>query len=649
MVHFCREVFAMLRLRTLCLLTVVCSSALLAFATLTSPLYGQALPVRSVQQNYSKQSFRIPMRDGKTLYTSVYQPRDQSKQYPILMNRTPYSIQPYGDQQYPGRIAPSKYMEADGYIFVHQDVRGRWMSEGQYDNMRPHVAGDQAIDESSDTFDTIEWLLKNIPNNGKVGMWGISYPGFYSAAALPEHHPALVAATPQAPISDFFFDDFHHHGAYLLSYFVATSTFGYQHQGPTPRQWYSSIKPSNNDAWSFYMSLGSMSNAGKLYDKNNFFWQQLVEHPNYDEFWQRRSILPHLKNIKTSVMTVGGLFDAEDLYGPLNIYREIEKNNPDAFNVIVMGPWSHGDWSRQSHFATVGKVAFGERVSEFYQRQIEAPFFRHFLKGTGEKPEFEALIYDTGVKQWKKFAKWPPAQAQSTKLYLHGDKSLSTASPQLTESPESTFVSDPADPVPYRDRPDIKMSFTPRAYMSDDQRFASGRPDVLVFQTAPLTEPITITGDILAHLKVSTTGSAADWVVKLIDVYPDDHPFVQGSQPNLDFRGFQQMVRSEVIRGRFRNSYETPEPFVPNEIADINLPLQDICHTFKPGHRIMIHVQSTWFPLIDRNPQKYVANIFKATAEDFIAATHKVFHRPEAESWIELKVLKESPQLDSGR
>lgn len=635
----------MLKLRAYCWFVLSFLTCSLAIAIVDSqPLPGQVAaqaPVNSVEKNYVKQSFRIPMRDGKKLYTTIYTPRDQSKKYPFMINRTPYSVRPYGDSRYPGRIAPSKYMESDGYIFVHQDVRGRWMSEDQYDNMRPHVEGDSAIDESSDTYDTIEWLLKNVKNNnGKVGMWGISYPGFYTAAALPEHHPALVAASPQAPISDFFFDDFHHHGAYLLSYFIATSTFGYQHDGPTPTSWYSSLQPTSGDAWNYYMSLGPMSEAGKLYDKDNFFWQQLVEHPNYDEFWQKRSILPHLKNINSNVMTVGGLFDAEDLYGPLNIYREIEKNNPDTFNTIVMGPWSHGDWARQSQYATVGKVSFGERVSEFYQREIEAPFFRYFLKGTGEKPKFEALMYDTGVRGWKKFAKWPPAEADAAKYYLHGDRSISTEPPQETELSESVFISNPADPVPHRDRKDIQIRFTPRPYMSDDQRFASARPDVLVFQTPPLKEAVTITGDIMAHLKVSTTGTSADWVVKLIDVFPDDHPFVQGSQQNLNFGGFQQMVRSEVIRGRFRNSYEKPEPFVPNEITEVNLPLQDVCHTFKPGHRIMIHVQSSWFPLIDRNPQKYVDNIFKATVADFIKATHKVYHSPESASWIELKVLK---------
>ena len=595
---------------------------------------------QSPEAQYSKLSVSIPMRDGKKLYTTVYAPRDKTRKYPILMKRTPYSVRPY-DDRYTQRMAPSRFMQNEGYIFVHQDVRGRWMSEGDYDNMRPNRDDPKQVDESSDTYDTIEWLLKNVPNNnGKVGMWGISYPGFYSAAALPNHHPALVAVSPQAPISDFYFDDFHHHGAYLLGYFLATNTFGYQHNGPTSQQWYGSVSIDTNDAWEFYMGLGPMSEASRKFDDKNFFWKQLVEHPNYDEFWQERNLLPHLKNVKANVMTVGGFFDAEDLYGPLNIYRAIEKNSPDAFNVIVMGPWSHGDWASNSPFAKVGKVAFGKKVSETYQKEIEAVFFRHFLKGEGGKPNFEALMYDCGLRNWSMFEKWPPKNSETVRFYLRANKQLSQAQPKKTDSVGTSFISDPANPVPYRDRKDLSLRFTPRPYMSDDQRFASKREDVLVFQTEPLEKPFKLTGDILANLKVSTTGTSADWVVKLIDVYPDDHPFVEGSDPGLQFGGFQQMVRSEVIRGRFRNSYEKPEPFVPGEIATIKLPLQDVCHTFKQGHRIMIHVQSTWFPLIDRNPQKYVENIFKATRQDFIKATHTVHHSPENASWIEVKVLK---------
>lgn len=591
--------------------------------------------------NYSKAEVKIAARDGNLLHTVIYSPKDQSKTYPIIMNRSPYSCRPYGDQ-IPGRLGPSEIMEREGYIFVKQDVRGRWNSEGDYDNMRPNIEGDEkAIDESSDTYDTIEWLINNVPNNnGKVGMWGISYPGFYTAAALPEHHPALVAASPQAPIGDFFFDDFHHNGAYLLSYFSATAVFGYQHNGPTTQSWYKMIQPGSQDAWQFYTMLGPLSNANQYYGEDNFFWQQLVEHPNYDEFWQKRSIIPHLKNVKTNVMTVGGWFDAEDLYGPLNIYRSIEKNSPDTFNSLVMGPWSHGDWSRPMETAVVGKLGFGENVSTYYQKNIEAPFFRHFLKGEGDKPKFEALVYDTGRRQWDSYDAWPPANAETQKVFLRADKKLSFEAPVEGEKASSEFISDPNDPVPYRDRQDISLRFTPRPYMSDDQRFATFRDDVLVFETEVLTEDLTVAGDIIANLKVSTDQSAADWVVKIIDVFPKDQPWIKGTREDVVLGGYQQMVRSEIMRGRFRNSFEKPEPFVPNEVTEVRIPIQDIYHTFKPGHKLMVQIQSTWFPLIDRNPQKYVDNIFKAEPADFVRAKHNVFHDPKNSTHIEIKVLK---------
>ena len=608
----------------------------LTVSTLISPnLFSQ-----SISNDYAKTEVSIPMRDGKRLHTIIYAPRDQSRKYPIMMKRTPYSVQPYGQGRFPGRIGPSTYLEQSGFIFVNQDVRGRWMSEGNYNNMRPHVDGDSAIDESSDTYDTIEWLLKNVRNNnGRVGMWGISYPGFYTAAALPEHHPALVAASPQAPISDFYFDDFHHQGAYMLSYFLATATFGYQHNGPTDSLWYRSVRPSGQDAWNFYLNMVPVADAAGHYQQDNFFWQQLVQHPNYDEFWQKRSILPHLKNVKTNVMTVGGWFDAEDLYGPLNIYQNVEKNNPDTFNTLVMGPWSHGAWARKSSQATVGNVAFGQNVSDFYQREIEAPFFLHFLKDVGEKPKYEAMVYDTGSKNWNAFTKWPPEKSTTVKLHLSADKSISSTSP-IQEKLSLSFVSDPNNPVPYRARKDIRFAFTPRAYMSDDQRFASGRNDVVVFQTAPLTEPITLAGDILANLNVSTTGQDADWIVKLIDVYPDNQGQFESSPTGANLNGYQQMVRSEVMRGRFRDDFANPKPFEPNKVTAVKVPLQDVYHTFRPGHRIMVHVQSTWFPLIDRNPQTYVENIFKAKREDYKAATHKLHLGSDNGCWLEVKQMQ---------
>jgi putative CocE/NonD family hydrolase len=612
------------------------SLLLLCCFCLNGATSGQQAPLA---ERYDKSEFEIPMRDGTKLFTAVYTPKDKSRSYPFMINRTCYSCNPYGVENYPGRIGPSKIMEDEGYIFVRQDVRGRWMSEGKFDNMRPHVPGDESIDESSDTWDTVEWLIKNVPNNnGKAGMWGISYPGFYSAAALPEHHPALVAVSPQAPISDFFFDDFHHQGAYLLSYFMATPTFGYQHAGPTKQKWYPEVTPASQDGWQFYMDLGALKNADKYFGQDNFFWQEIVSHPNYDEFWQKRSILPHLKNVTTNVLVVGGLFDAEDLYGPLNIYRELEKNNPSMHNTIVMGPWGHGDWSRGSSFQRVGYMPFDRETAIGYQTDIEAPFFRHFLKGEGPRPDVEARFYDTGSRRWNTFAQWPPANAVVQKLYLAPEKKL-VDKPSGEKEGFVEFVSDPADPVPYRERKDIRLQFTPREYMTDDQRFAALRPDVLVYETPVLTEPVTLAGNLAANLFVSTDQSDADWIVKLIDVFPADHPQLPGTPEGINLAGYQFMVRSEVFRGRFRNSFVTPEPFKPNEVTAVKVPLQDVHHTFKPGHRLMIQVQSTWFPLIDRNPQKYVENIYKADAQDFVSARHRVHHSAQAPSHIELLVM----------
>ncbi|MEJ2311092.1 MAG: CocE/NonD family hydrolase [Gemmatimonadales bacterium] len=585
---------------------------------------------------YEKREYRIEARDGVELYTAVYLPRDTTREYPILLRRTPYSCGPYGADGFPRRIGPSGIMEDEGYIFACQDVRGRYMSEGQYDNMRPHVAGDSTIDESSDTYDTIDWLLANVPgNNGKVGMWGISYPGFYTAAALPEAHPALVASSPQAPIADFFFDDFHHHGAYLLSYWLITPVFGYQKTEPTPESWFPMQRPLTRDGYKFYMGFDRLSDS---YGEDNFFWRQIVEHPNYDEFWQRRNILPHLEGVDHAVMTVGGWFDAEDLYGPLHIYRTLERENPDAFNVLVMGPWTHGGWSRARSPHMVGDMYYGEDISGWYQREVEAPFFRYFLKGEGKPPSFEALVFDTGRNAWEEFEEWPPPAVRTERLYLRAGGSLAARPPSASETGYTEYVSDPNEPVPYTDA--IRVVYTPRRYMNEDQRFASRRPDVIEFQTDVLQEDLTLAGDIMAHLEVSTTGTASDWVVKLIDVFPDDEPNQEHTPEGVELSGYEMMVRSEVIRGRFRNSYEHPEPFVPGEATAVRLPLQDVFHTFKRGHRLMVQIQSTWFPLIDRNPQSYVPNIFEATEEDFIRATQRVYHSPAHATYLDLKVLR---------
>ncbi|MEL6533882.1 MAG: CocE/NonD family hydrolase [Bacteroidota bacterium] len=595
--------------------------ALLAFAI--SPACGQA---NFAAENYDKYEYFIPMRDGLKLYTAVYVPKDKSEEYPFMMQRTPYSCRPYGADKYPRRLGPSTFLMEEKFIFVYQDVRGRYVSEGEYDNMRGHIPKKKRreFDEQSDTFDTIDWLLKNVEgHNGKVGMWGISYPGHYSIAGAIAAHPALKAVSPQAPIADFFFDDFHHNGAYLQSYWLATAVFGYQKDSLVQQPWYPFVNPGTPDGYQFYMDMGPLKNGDEYYGEDNVFWQQLKDHPNYDEFWQSRSVIPHLQDITPAVMTVGGWFDAEDLYGPLTIYKTIERRNPDTYNTIVMGPWSHGDWARERGYQSVSNVVFGDSISTWYQREVEYNFFTSQLKGKDNAPLPEAYMFDTGLKEWKRYETWPPVDAPLVTFYFGEEEQLLTEPASDAEEVAFEYLSDPNKPVPYTD--EVKVVFTPRKYMADDQRFAARRPDVLVFQTEPLEEDLTLSGEILAKLFVSTTGTDADWAVKLIDVYPADHPEYEQNPPHIKMGGYQQMVRSEVMRGRFRNSFEHPEPFVPGEVTEVDIQLQDILHTFKKGHRIMIQVQSTWFPLIDRNPQKYVDNIFYADEEDFIKAVHKVY------------------------
>ncbi|MFT5862046.1 MAG: putative CocE/NonD family hydrolase [Flavobacteriales bacterium] len=582
-----------------------------------------------VAANYSKQEVTIDMRDGIKLHTTVYSPKDTSKTYPIMMLRTPYSCRPYGEDQFRSKIGPNEYMMKEGYIVVYQDVRGRWMSEGAYDNMRafiPNKTGTQ-IDEASDTYDTIDWLVKNVENNnGNVGTWGISYPGFYATYSLLSGHPALKAASPQACIGDFFFDDFHHNGAYLLSYWRATAVFGYQKEGPTKESWYSFPDLKSDDQFDFFLKTGPLSNLDAYYDETNEFWTQLKEHPNYDEFWRSRGLIQHLENIKPAVMTVGGLYDAEDLYGPWETYKNIEGRS-DNNNTVVFGPWSHGDWARSKKRQAVGNVYFGDDISDYFQKEIETKFFHHWLKGdaTGDTGLPEAHIFDSGAKAWRSFDTWPPANLDNTPYYLGANNQLNET-PSKSEGAES-FVSDPANPVPYAEGK--KMVFTPRKYMSDDQRFAGKRDDVLVYETPVLEEDMTLVGEVLARLMVETTGTSADWIVKLIDVYPDDVPNTEETEEGMQMAGYQQMVRSEVMRGRFRNDFEKPEPFEAGKIESVNIKLQDILHTFKKGHKVMIQVQSSWFPLIDLNPQIYVDNIFEAKATDFKKQTHKVYHQSE--------------------
>ncbi|MEO5911572.1 MAG: CocE/NonD family hydrolase [Pelobium sp.] len=595
-----------------------------------------------VKQNYNKVEKQITMRDGVKLFASIYIPKDASvsNKYPIMMQRTCYSVAPYGENKFKTSLGPSETMMKEKYIFVYEDVRGRWMSEGQWTNMTPVIANKKSkndVDEGSDTYDTVDWLVKNLKeSNGKVGQWGISYPGFYTAAGLTANHPALKASSPQAPISDFWYDDFHHNGAFIQSYFFTFPVFGVQKTEPTTKAWYEMLKTETKDGYQFGMDLGPLKNAEKYY-KDNFFWQETVNHPNYDEFWQKRNLLPHLKNVMPAVMTVGGWFDAEDLRGPLAIYKTIEKNSPKTYNTIVEGPFGHGRWSRETGHTMHNDIYFGDSIATFYQKNIEAKFFNHFLKGAGDRKTGlpEAYMYDTGVKEWKQFDQWPAKNAEQKTYSLNLRGGLSQISTK--EYGARSFESDPMNPVPYTNDISTSMGFTPFNYMSEDQRFAGRRPDVLVYQTEVLENDITLGGEILAKLKVSTTGTDADWVVKLIDVYPGDEPNNEYMpNKNVTLSNYWQMVRSEVMPARFRNGFEKPEPMVANQETAVNIPMQDVLHTFKKGHRIMVQIQSTWFPLIQRNPQTFVPNIYKANESDYQKQTHKVFNT----SVIEFSVIK---------
>ena len=599
-----------------------------------------------IRQHYRKAEYRVPMRDGAKLHTVVFTPRDTSQLYPFLMMRTPYGCRPYGERQYPGKLGLNPLLTERGYIFVKQDVRGTHMSEGTFENMRAHIPvkrGPNDVDESTDTYDTIEWLINNIDNhNSRVGQWGISYPGFYSAAGMIDAHPALRAVSPQAPIADWWYDDFHHHGAFFLAHaYPFLAVFGHDRDELTQSH-FRGFPTSSPDGYDFYQRLGSLRDIRTKYLADNPLWNAMVEHPTYDAYWQARSILPHLNNVAPAVLTVGGWYDAEDLYGPLMIYQSTEAKNPDVMNALVMGPWVHGGWSRTDG-DQLGDIEFGAKTSAFYQNDIELPFFEHYLKD-GPAPQLaEATMFDTGRNTWHRFDNWPPNNARKQAIYLaiNGNLNVNTP-PTSTDSAFDEFVSDPAKPVPYTERVTFRM---PKTYMNEDQRFASRRPDVLTYQTEPLTKPITVAGPLTAQLWVSTSESDADWIVKLIDVLPDETPTPkqepQAWPKRKPLGGYQMMVRSEVIRGRFRNSHSHPEPFIPNEPTLVELPLQDVLHTFKPGHRIMIQIQSTWFPLVDRNPQRYVSNIFEASESDFVKATHRVYRSREYLTRLEVAVLRD--------
>ena len=606
-----------------------------------------------IVNNYTKMERQITMRDGIKLFTSIYVPKDNSERHPILIERTPYSCAPYGESKWKNYWdSYLRYYLREGYIMVTQDVRGRWMSEGEFENVRPFNPDkktDKDIDEASDTYDAIDWLIKNIPNNnGKVGVFGISYPGFYSTMAAASNHPALVAVSPQAPVTNWFIgDDFHHNGAFFLLdafsfYSILGSGFGAPHPGPTTIA-PSTVEPVIRDNYKFYLETGPLSEFAKLLGYNNKFWNDLYIHPNYDEWWKARDARNATKNLKPAMLWVGGLFDAEDHWGAWNSYRAAELNNPDKeFNKLIMGPWYHVQWAN-SDGTHLGNVEFGSNTSVWYQQKFEIPFFNFYLKGKGGFPKLaEATIFLTGENNWREFDEWPPKGKEDKLLYLQGDGKLDWNIP-ASGAKFTEYISDPSKPVPYTE--DVHSVRT-REYMTDDQRFAERRPDVISFKTNVLDDDISVTGIVTAEIFTAISTTDADFVVKLIDVFPDNLSYnkpdiyADADPDNIyPMGGYEMLVHGEIFRGRYRKSFENPEPFTPSRVEKVRFDVGDVAHTFKKGHRIMIQIQSSWFPLADRNPQNFV-NIYEATEKDFQKATIKVMHNSKEASSIRLPVLK---------
>ena len=606
-----------------------------------------------VRALYTKHEYRIRMRDGTRLFTSVYEPKDTAQTYPFLVNRTPYSVAPYGPDAYPNNLGPSEEFQKSGYIFVYQDVRGRYMSEGKFVEMRPeidHPKSNKDVDESTDTYDTIDWLLKNIPNNnGKAGIWGISYPGFYTAAGMIHSHPALKAASPEAPMIDLFKgDDSYHGGAFMLAANFGFYIYFKPQPVPTTRpEDFSGFNYGTEDGYQFYLNMGPLSNAERLYFKGqNFLWDDQVKHDTYDDYWKARNLAPHLRNIHCAVLTVGGWFDAEDLEGPFRTYDSVAKNDPGIFNGLVEGPWVHGGWERFDG-ARLGNVTFGSDTSRFFQSHILFPFFEQYLKNRGDAHLANVYAFETGTNVWREYPSWPPKSAVSRTLYFREDGGLSFDAPPSSSNTRSydEYVSDPNRPVPFVGYPALNV---PQEYMDSDQRFAETRPDVLVYKTEPLDHDVTIAGPVSPRLFVSTSGTDSDFVVKLIDVYPETESENRRENedygndvgpPRVTMAGYEQLVRGEPFRGKFRKSFENPEPFKPGKIEEIDFSMPDVNHTFRSGHRIMVQIQSSWFPLVDRNPQKF-ENIPDAKTADFQKATERIYRGMGRESGIVVRVLR---------
>lgn len=592
-----------------------------------------------VASRYAKREVLIPMRDGVKLFTAIYAPRDTTREYPFLMMRTPYSVDPYGADNYPPVLGPSWFAMDEGFIFVYQDVRGAFMSEGEFLDVRPHIEEKKSprdIDESSDTYDTIEWLLHNVPNNnGKAGMWGISYPGFYAMAGALSGHPALKASSPQAPVADWFIgDDIHHNGAFfLMDEFFFDRWFG--RPRPVPVTDRSGLDPIvAPDPYKFFLDLGTVSEVNRRYLHDGIpFWNEVVSHGTYDDYWKARSLVRHVHEVRPAILMVGGWFDAEDLYGPFALAARIRKVSPRTTLTQVMGPWQHGGWG-STLGDSLGDVSFGSRTAEWFQREVELPFFVQHLK---EGPALRAaamISFETGANRWVEFPSWPPPESRAT-AFCFGPSGSMAAGGGNSPKGFDEFVSDPAHPVPYsgRVRPDRGVE-----YVIEDQRFASMRPDVLTFTSDVLADTVTVAGTPEADIWFSTTGTDADIVVKLIDVYPDTTRDPEPNPRQVTMGGYQQLVRAEILRGKFRKDLSNPVPFVPGRPEEVRFALRDVFHAFLPGHKIMAQIQCSWFPLVDRNPQAF-CDVYKATKADFIKATQRVYWGAGTPSGLVLPVL----------
>jgi hypothetical protein len=613
-------------------------------------------PEFDVKANYTKYEYRIPMRDGVHLFTAVYVPKDASRSYPFLINRTPYSVGPYGVDNYRNQLGPAVEFDKSGYIFVMQDVRGRYMSEGTFVEMRPHIddkKSKQEVDDSTDLYDTIDWLLKNVPNNnGNAGIWGISYPGFYTSASIIDSHPALKAASPQAPMTDLFKgDDAYHGGAFMLAANFGFYAFFKPQENPQLPKQSAPFDWGTKDGYEFLLNAGPIGTLKKYMEGNSWLWDDQVHHNTYDDYWKARNLAPHMKNIHCAVLTVGGWFDAEDLQGPFSTFHAIDQQNQGIFNALVVGPWVHGGWARYDG-EHLGRVSFASNTGEYYRTKILFPFFEQYLKGAGDAKLPKAYVFETGTNTWRQYSAWPPPNAEHKTLYFQTNGGLSFDPPAADAAAGNAafdeYVSDPAKPVPFVNYTALNV---PQEYMLSDQRFADSRTDVLVYETPVLTEDVTIAGPISPKLFVSTSGTDSDFDVKLIDVYPaefpdskqDARPEERGKRkdvgaPEFTMGGYQQLVRGEPFRGKFRRSFEKPEAFTPGKVEELSYTIQDVNHTFRRGHRIMVQVQSSWFPLTDRNPQTFV-NIPDAKPSDFVKATERVYHSKSQASGIGVGVV----------